>query len=105
MKYESELKAKQIKSCNANISHLSKQMEALSSSLREKEVAAAQTCQQVASSPEQLIKSLKLMTQIAELQCKLQQAELEKEAALQEMKTRQNLEVQLHSQLRKLCIV
>lgn len=90
-------------------------MEALSSSLREKEVAVAQlqselqTYQQVANSPEQLLKSLKLRTQIVELERKLQeteyqkqQAELEKEAAVQEMKARQNLEVKLHTQLSKL---
>ena len=115
MKYESELKSKQIEVCNANLSHLSNQVEALSSSLREKEVAVAllqselQTYQQVSNSPEQLLKSLKLMTQIAELERKLQeaeyqkqQAELEKEAAVQEMKARQNLEVKLHTQLSKL---
>ena len=68
MKYESELKSQQIEACNANISHLSEQMEALASSLHDKEVAVTQlqdelqTYQQVAKSPEQLLKSLKLMT-------------------------------------------
>ena len=112
MKYESELKSQQIEACNANISHLSEQMEALASSLHDKEVAVTQlqgelqAYQQVAKSPEQLLKSLILMTQIAELEHKeaeyqKQQAELGREAALQEMKVRQNLEVQLHTQLGK----
>ena len=115
MKYESELRSKQIETCNANISHLSNQVEALSSSLQEKEVVVAQiqseaqANQQVANSPEQLLKSFKLVTQIAELECKLQEteyqkqkAELEKEAAVQEMKARQRLELQLRTQLSKL---
>ena len=111
MKYESELKSQQIEACNVNISHLSEQMEALESSLHDKEVAVArlqselQTYQQVANSAEHLLKSLKLMTQIAELEHRLQeaayqkqQAELNREAAV---KARQNLEVQLHTQLGK----
>jgi len=115
MKYESELKSQQIEACNANISHLNNQVEALSSSLREKEVAVAQleselqTYQQVANTPENLLKSLTLTTQINELEQKLQeteyqkqQAELEKETAVEEMKARQNFELQLHTQLSKL---
>ena len=114
MKYESELKSQQIEACNVNISHLSEQMQALSSSLHDKEVAVAQlqselqTYQQVTNSPEQLLKSLKLMTLIAELERKLQkaeyqkqQAELERETALQEMKARQKFEVKVHTQLSK----
>ena len=109
MKYESELKSQQIEACNVNISHLSEREEALASSLHDKEVAVTQlqselqTYQQVINSPEQLLKWLKLTTQIAELEHKLQeveyqkqQVELRREAAV---KARQNLEVQLHAQL------
>ena len=111
MRYESELKSHQVE---VHITHLSKQIETLSSSLQEKELAAAQlqselqTYKEVTSTPEQLLGSLTLTTQIAELEHKLQeaeyqkqQAELEKETALQEMKTRQNFEVQLHAQVGK----
>ena len=111
MKYESELKSQQVE---VQITHLSKQIEALSSSLQEKELAAAQlqselqTYKEVASTPEQLLGSLTLTTQIAELKHKLQEAEykkqraeLEKEAALKEVKAKQNFEVQLHAQLGK----
>ena len=111
MKYESELKSQQIEACNVNISHLSEQMEALASSLHDKEVAVArlqselQTYQQVANSPEHLSKSLKLMTQIAELEHRLQEAEYQKQQTELEretvVKARQNLEVQLHTQLGK----
>jgi len=115
MKHESELKTQQIAACNANISHLSNQMEALSNSLLEKEGIVAQLRselqinQQVPNSSEQVLKSLELMTQIAELKCKLQeaeyqkqQAEFEKETAVQEMKARQKFQVKLHTELSKL---
>ena len=111
MKYESELKSQQIEACNVNISNLSEQMEALASSLHDKEVAVArlqselQTYQQVANSPEHLSKSLKLTTQIAELEHRLQEAEYQKQQAELEretvVKARRNLEVQLHTQLGK----
>ena len=114
MKYESELKSQQIEACNVNISHLSEQIEALASSLHEKEIAVTQlqsellSYQQVANSPELLTKSLKLMTQIAELEHRLQEAEyqkqraeLERETALQMMKARQKFEIQVHTQLSK----
>ena len=114
MKCESELKSQQIKTCNANISHLSEEIKTLLSSLQEKEAAAAQlksqlqTYQHFASTPEHLLVSLKSVTQIAELECKLQkaeyqkqQAELEKEAAMQEMKAKENLKLKLHAQLGK----
>ena len=111
MKYESERKSQQIEACNVNISHLSEQMEALASSLHDKDVAVAQlqselqTYQQVINSPEQLLKSLKPMTQIAELQHKMQEAEYQKQQAElgreAAVKARQNLEVQLHTQLSK----
>ena len=62
-----------IEASSPNISHLSKQIEGLSKSLREKEVIEAQlqsklqTYQQVVNSPEQLLKLIELMTEIAKL--------------------------------------
>ena len=113
MKDESKLKSQQIETCNADITHLSEEIKALSSSLLEKEAAAAQLQsklkqrEQVAST--QLLGFIKLRTQIAELECKLQeaeeqkqQAELEREATVQEMKAKENLKSQLYAQLGKL---
>ena len=110
MKYESELKSQQIKACNSDINRLSKEAVALSSSLEEKEAAAAQLQnelqkrQQVVST--QLLVFIKLRAQIAEVELRLQeveyqkqQAELEKKAAVQEMEARRNLEALLHAQL------
>ena len=115
MKEESELKSQQIETCNADITHLSEEIKVLSSSLREKEAAAAQLQsklkkrEQVAST--QLLGFIKLRTQIAELEHKLleaeeqkQQAELEREATVQEMKAKENLKAQLQAQLGKLWI-
>ena len=114
MKCESELKSQQIKTYDANITHLSEEIKTLSNSLQEKEATAAQiqsqlqTYQHIASTPEQLLVLLKSVTQIAELECKLQkveyqkqQAELEREAAVQEMKAKENLKLKLHAQLGK----
>ena len=94
MKNESELKSKEIETHSVNITRLSENIKVLLSSLQEKEAAAAQlqselqTCKQVAST--QLLEFTKLRTQIAELQCRLQdteelkqQAELEREAMVQ----------------------
>ena len=113
MKNESKLKSQRIGACNADISHLDKEIKVLSSSLQEKEAAAAQLqsklkkCEQVAST--QLLGFIKLRTQIAELEQRLQEAEeqkqkaeLEREATVQEMKARQSFKVQLHAQLGKL---
>ena len=115
MKEESELKSQQIETCNADITHLSEEIKVLSSSLQEKEAAAAQLQsklkkrEQVAST--QLLGFIKLRTQIAELERKLQEAEeqkqkaeLEREATVQEMKAKENLKAQLHTQLGKLWI-
>ena len=114
MKEESELKSQQIEACKADISHFSEEIEVLSSSLHEKEAAAAQlqsklqTCQKVASAPEQLLGLLKVTTQIAELKHKLRkaeykklQAELERDAIAQEMEAMENLNAQLHAQFGK----
>ena len=114
MKKESELKSQQIETCNAGITHLSEEIKMLSSSLQEKEAAAAQLQsklkqrEQVAST--QLLGFIKLRTQIAELERRLQEAEeqkqkaeLERDATVQEMKAKDKLKAQLHAQLGKLC--
>ena len=104
--------SQQIETCNADITHLSDEIKKLSSSLQEKEAAAAQLQsklkkrEQVAST--QLLRFIRLRVQIAELECKLQeaeeqkqQAELEKEATMKEIDTRENLKTQLYPQLGK----
>ena len=114
MKGESELKSQQIETCNADITHFSEEIKMLSSSLQEKEAAAAQLQsklkqrEQVAST--QLLTFIKLRTQIAELERKLQEAEeqkqkaeLEREATVQEMKAKEKLKAKFHAQLGKLC--
>ena len=98
-----------IEASNPNISHLSKQMETLSKSLREKEVVEAQlqsklqTYQQV---PEQLLKLIELMTEKAKLlqEAGYQTQQKEKEAALHKMKAsrREDLERQIHPKHGKL---
>ena len=110
MKDESELKSQRIEAYNTKVSHLSKEIKILSSSLQEEEATAAQlqnelqTHQQVSNT-----QLLGLTTQIAKLERRLQEAEeqkhqveLEKEATVQEMKARQSFKVQLHAQLGKL---
>ena len=113
MKEESEQKSQQIETCNAGITHLSEEIKMLSSSLQEKEAAAAQLQselkkhEQVAST--QLLTFIKLRTQIAELERKLQEAEeqkqkveLEREATVQEMKAKESLKAQIHAHLGRL---
>ena len=108
------MKLQQIEACKADIGHFSEEIEVLSSSLREKEAAAVQlqselqTYQQVASAPEQLLGLLKVKSQMAELEHKLQEAEykklkaeLERDATVQEMKAMENLKAQLHAQFGK----
>ena len=115
MKEESELKSQQIEACNADITHLSEEIKVLLSSLQEKEAAAAQLQsklkkrEQVASA--QLLGFIQLRTQIAELECKLQKAEeqkqkaeLEREATVKELKAKENFKAQLHAKLGKLWI-
>ena len=112
MKDESELNSRQLEAYNTEISHLSKEIKVLSSSLQEKEATAAQlqnelqTHQQVSST-----QLLGLTTQIAKLEHRLQEAEeqrhqveLEKEATMKEMNARQSFKLQLHAQLGKLWI-
>ena len=113
MKEESELKSQQIETCNAGITHLSEEIKMLSSSLQEKEAAAAQLQselkkrEQVASS--QLLGFIKLRVQITELEHKLQEAEeqkqqveLERNATVQEMKAKESLKAQIHAHLGRL---
>ena len=112
MKDESKFKSKQIEARVVEIHHLSKEIEVLSSSLQEKKAAATQLQsklkkrEQVAST--QLLGFIKLRTQIAELERKLQEAEeqkqkaeLERDATVQEMKAKEKLKAQLHAHFGK----
>ena len=113
MKEESEQKSQQIETCNADITHLSEEIKMLSSSLQEKEAAAAQLQselkkrEQVVST--QLLGFIRLRFQIAELERKLQEAEeqkqqveLERNATVQEMKAKESLKAQIHAHLGRL---
>ena len=114
-KVESELKSQQIKASNSTISHLNEEIETLSTCLQEKEATVGQLqneLQQAASTPVELSEVLKLTTQIASLQQKLQemeyqkqQAEMEREAAVQDVEARERFEQQLHAKLGKQRIV
>ena len=107
------MKSWQIEACSGDISRLSEEIKGLSSFLQEKETTAAQLQselekrQLVAST--QLLELLKLRTQIAELEHKLQEAEeqkqkaeLEREATAKEIKAKENLKVQLHAHFGKI---
>ena len=113
MEAESELKSQQIEVCSAGINHLSEKIKSLSSSLQKEEARAVQLQSELQARKQvagtQLLTFVKLTTQIAELECKLQkaeeqkqQAELERKATVQEMKAKENLKAQLHAQLGKL---
>ena len=106
------MKSWQIEACSGDISRLSEETKALLSFLQEKETTAAQLQselekrQLVAST--QLLELLKLRTQIAELEHKLQEAEeqkqkaeLAREATVQEMRAKENLKAQLHAHFGK----
>ena len=97
-----------------HISRLTKDVEALSSSLQEKEATVAllegrlPPHQKTASTPEQLSDVITLTAEIAELKQKLkeaefqkQQATLEKDAAIQEMEAKRKVEMELHRCLGK----
>ena len=112
MKEESELKSQQIEACNANISRLNKEVEALSHSLQEKQATVSQlerklqSHKQAAITPEQLLELLKLAPQTAELEHRLQEAEyqkqkaeLEREMAIKEMEAHKKFQMQLHAKL------
>ena len=113
-KGELEHKSQQVAVCNSQISQLTEEVEALSSSLQEKEATAAQleselqSHQKAASNPKLLSTVIMLTTEIAELKQKLQEAEvqkqqniLEREAAVQEMEAKKDEEIQLHRHLGK----
>lgn len=113
MKDDSDLKSQQIETYNAGILHISKEIKTLSTSLQEKSTKLAQlqselqTYQGVGST--QWLGLLKLMTRVAEIECKLheaeyqkQQVELKKEATVQEMKAQRVFNVWLHAQIGKL---
>ena len=113
-KEELEYKSKQVAVCNSQISQLTEEVEALSSSLQEKEATVAQleekhpSYQQDASNPKLLSAVIILTTEIAELKQKLKEAEvqkqqniLEREAAVQEVEAKKDEEIQLHRHLGK----
>ena len=97
-----------------HISQLTKEVEALSSSLQEKEATVAllegglPPHQKTASTPEQLSDVITLTAEIAELKQKLKEAEfqkqqntLEREATVQDMEAKKKVEMQLHRCLGK----
>lgn len=107
------MKSQQIEACNTDISHLNMRIQVLSGSLQEKEAAAMQLQstlekrQQVAST--QLLELIRLRVKIADLDCRLhkaeeqkQQAELERDTTVQEMKVKESLQAQIHAHLSKL---
>ena len=113
-KEELEHKSQQVAVCNSQISQLTEEVEALSSSLQEKEAAVVhfeselQSYQKSASNPKLLSAVITLTTDIAELKQKLKEAEflkqqntLEREAAVQEMEVKKDEEMQLHRDLGK----
>ena len=115
MAEESESKSQQIEACNLNICELTEVVEALSNTLQKMEARAAQvehelqTYQQASSTPEQLLESLTLTAQIVEVQCRLQdaeyqkqQAESEREATVQGREAMQTFLKMLHVQLGKM---
>ena len=110
MKNKSDLKSKQNEVRNHDFNEV---IRALSSSLQEKEATAAQLqselqkYQQVAST--QLLGFIKLTIEITEVECKLheaeyqkQQADLERKVQVQKMKNREIFKAELHLQLGEL---
>ena len=113
-KEELEHKSQQIAACNSLINNLTEEVEALLSSLLEKEAIVAQfeselhSCQKAASNLKQLSDIIALTTEIADLKQKLQEGEvqkqqaiLEREAAIQEVEAKKKVEMQLHRCLGK----
>ena len=110
MKEEPKSKSQQIKE---DITHLSEEIKELSSSLQEKEAAAAQLQNELHKREQvintQLLGFITLRVQIAELERKLQEAEeqkqkaeLERDATVQEMKAKEKLKAQIHAHLGRL---
>ena len=113
MKEESEQKSQQIETCNADITHLSEEIKVLSSSLQEKEAAAAQLQSELKKREQvistQLLRFIRLRVQIAELERRLQEAEeqkqqveLERNATVQEMKAKESIKAQNYAHLGRL---
>ena len=113
-KEELEHKSQQVAFCNSQISQLTKEVEALSSSLQEKEATVAKlegklpSYQKDDSNPKLLSTVIMLTTEIAELKQKLQEAEVQKqqnilemEAAVQEVEAKKDEAIQLHRHLGK----
>ena len=113
-KEELEHKSQQVAFCNSQISQLTEEVEALSSSLQEKEATVAKlegklpSYQKDDSNPKLLLTVITLATEIAELKQKLQEAEVQKqqnilemEAAVQEVKAKKDEEIQLYRHLGK----
>ena len=109
-----QYKSQQIAASNSRISQLTEEVEALSSSLQEKEATVAQleselhSHQKAASNPKLLSDILILTTEIAELRQTLQEAEyqkqqssLEKDVAVQQVEAKKKVEMQLHRHLGK----
>ena len=110
-------KSQQIAASKSCISQLTEEVEALSSSLQEKEATVAQleselqSHEKPASNPKLLLDILTLTTGIAELRQTLQEAEvqkqqstLEKDVAVQEMEAKKKVEMQLHRHLGKVVV-
>jgi len=110
-------KSQQITASESCISQLTKEVEALSSSLQEKEATIAQleseiqSHQKASSNPKLLSDILTLTTEIAKLRQRLQEAEyqkqqitLEKDAAVQEVEAKKKVEMQLHRDLGKVVV-
>ena len=113
-KEELEHKSQQVAICNSQISQLTKEVEALLSSLQEKEATVAKlegklpSYQKDDGNPKLLSTVIMLTTEIAELKQKLQEAEIQKqqnilemEAAVQEVEAKKDEEIQLHRHLGK----
>ena len=112
-----QYKSQQIAASNSRISQLTEEVEALSSSLQEKEAALGQleselhSHQKHARNPKLLLDILTLTTKIAELRQTLQKAEyqkqqssLEKDAAVQEVEAKKKVAMQLHRLLGKVVV-
>ena len=107
IKEESESRLQLIESCNLNISHLSEEVKQKEATLAQLK-SELQSYEQVYGTPEQLLELLELEPQVAGLECKLQEAEdqkqqleLEREAAFEEVEAMQNFVKLLHVQLGK----
>ena len=116
-KEELEYQSQQVAVCNSQISQLTEEVEALSTSLHEKEATVAQleselqSYQKPASNPKLLSDILTLTTEMAKLRQTLQEAEfqkqqssLEKNVAVQEVEAKKKVEMQLHRHLGKMVV-